>query len=98
TPHADEPLHEARDMPLYVRRRMEGALGLCFRGGDLSSADIEQMASEIALYKTVRATLSTAAGALLNPQATPADGPDWDVLQEATPGGSQVLLCAVQSN
>ena len=31
TDHDGEPLHDAADMPLYVRSRMAGALRLCFR-------------------------------------------------------------------
>src|SRR2546421_9911707 len=82
TAHEDEPLHDAVDMALYFRSRMEGALGLCFRGDDLGEGDRMQMAHEIDIYKTMRATLSVAAGALLTKQAAASGGPAWDVLQE----------------
>jgi len=98
TPHADEPLHGAPDMALYFRSRMEGALGLCFRAGGFSEGDLAQMAQQIEVYKALRATLSVSAGALLTRQAAETDGPDWDVLQEATADGTRLLVSAFQSN
>src|SRR5207247_276328 len=96
--HQSEPLHDAADMPLYFRSRMAGALGLCFRGRDLSEGDLAQMSHEIAIYKTFRATLSAASGVLLTAQAAIEGGPDWDVLQETASGGVQHLVWAFQSN
>jgi alpha-galactosidase len=98
TEHAGEPLHNAPDMSLYFRSRMEGTLGLCFRFGDLSASDTAAMAREISLYKTMRATLGTAAAALLSAQASVLNGPAWDVLQETVSGSSHVLLYAFQSS
>jgi len=95
--HDDEPLHDAPDMSLYFRSRMAGALGLCFRSDGLSDGDVAEMSHEIDIYKTTRATLSAAAGALLTPQAQEQNGPQWDVLQEAVAGGKQVLMYAFQS-
>lgn len=97
TDHPDEPLNGARDMSLYMRSRMEGALGVSFRGS-MANHDATAMAEEIDIYKGLRPTLSVAASGLLTGQAAATDGPDWDVLQEATSDGSQVLLWAVQSN
>src|SRR5262249_28341973 len=74
TDHDAEPLHNAPDMPLYFRSRMEGALGLCFRLDDLGSDDLSAMAREIALYKTMRGTLADAAAALLTAQASVVNG------------------------
>jgi alpha-galactosidase len=98
TDHPDEPLNGARDMSMYFRSRMEGALGLCFRVGSMASDDSTAMANEIEIYKGLRSTLGVASSALLTGQASRTDGPDWDVLQEATLDGHQMLLWAVQSN
>ncbi len=92
-----EPLHDAPDLSLYFRSRMVGALGLCFRTGDLTSDDQANIAREIGIYKAMRTTLSVAAGALLSPQAGD-DGPAWDVLQETSPDGTRLVLSAFQSD
>ncbi len=98
TDHSEEPIHDAPDLSLYFRSRMEGALGLCFRGASLSFDDETSIAHEVAIYKTMRATLSLAAGALLTPQAAAENGPAWDVLQETHATGADTLLYAFQSD
>ena len=98
TDHDTEPLHDAPDLSLYFRSRMGGALGLCFRGDDFTEEENGNMAREIGIYKTTRATISVAAGSLLTAQATPDGGPPWDVLQESTVGHDRVVLTAVLSD
>jgi alpha-galactosidase len=98
TDHDGEPLHDAPDLSLYFRSRMVGALGLCFRTADFREGESASIAHEIAIYKTMRETLSSASGALLTEQAQAADGPAWDVLQEAGPGNHQLLLSAFQTD
>jgi alpha-galactosidase len=98
TDHGSEPLHNAPDVSLYFRSRMGGALGLCFRSADFSEADVENIRREIAIYKTVRATLGVAAAALLTQQARLTDGPSWDVLQDTAPGGLAIVVYAYQQD
>jgi len=98
TDHDTEPLHDAPDLPLYFRSRMGGALGLCFRGDSFTEDEDAAMASEIAIYKAARGTIMQSAGSLLTKQATPDDGPSWDVLQESTAEHDSVVLSAVQSD
>ena len=98
TDHDTEPLHDSPDLPLYFRSRMAGALGLCFRTGDLSEGDQASITREIAIYKAMRDTLSAAAAALLTAQAQPDAGPAWDVLQETDSDSGQSLLCAYQAD
>jgi alpha-galactosidase len=98
TDHDDEPLHDAPDLGLYFRSRMEGALGLCFLTGELSDDDAAAMSREIAIYKSMRAMVTAGAGALLTRQAAAENGPPWDVLQQTTPDGQQLVVCAVQSD
>lgn len=98
TNHESESLHDARDMQLYVRSRMGGVLGLCFRSDELGDADAATLAREIALYKAMRETLSVAAGHLLTDQAQAENGPAWDVLQATAEGNQQALICAYQTD
>ena len=98
TDHDGEPLHDAPDLGLYFRSRMEGALGLCFFGGDLSDDDAAAMSREIAIYKWMRGMVTAGAGALLTRQAAAENGPPWDVLQQTTPDAQQLVVCAVQSD
>ena len=93
-----EPLHDAPDLSLYFRSRMGGALGLCFLTSDLSRDDAALISREIGIYKTVRATLSVAAGALLTSQAAMDNGPVWDVLQATAPAGHAIVVYAYQSD
>jgi alpha-galactosidase len=98
TDHDTEPLHDSPDLSLYFRSRMAAALGLCFKSSDLSEGDTASIAHEIDIYKSVRDTLSQAAGSLLTAQAQAQDGPPWDVLQESSEGGDAVLVHAFQTD
>jgi alpha-galactosidase len=93
-----EPLHDAPDISLYFRSRMGGALGLCFRIEDLSEGDVAGISQEIAIYQTVRSTLSAATAALLTPQASVTGGPEWDVLQTTAPGNNVFVVYAYQND
>ncbi len=98
TDHDTEPLHDSPDLPLYFRSRMEGALGICFLSGDLSEGDAAAISHEIAIAKSMREMVPNAAGELLTRQASPDNGPAWDVLQQTASGALQLLVSAVQSD
>ena len=98
TDHATEPLRAAPDLALYVRSRMTGVLGLCFRSALFSQSDAAAIAREVSIYKTLRDTLQAAAGSLLTRQAEPDNGPPWDVLQSTAEGSTQALISAFQSD
>ena len=87
-----EPLHDPPDLPLYVRSRMQGVLGLCFQSALLSDEDRDALSEQIAIYKSLRPTLATATAALLTPQANAYQGPAWDVLQETASDGVALLF------
>jgi alpha-galactosidase len=91
-----EPLHVSPDLPLYIRSRMVGVLGLCFRSASLADEDREAITEQIALYQNLRPTLASATAALLTPQANVDAGPEWDMLQETAADGN-VLLYAFDS-
>jgi alpha-galactosidase len=98
TNHDTEPVHDSPDLSLYIRSRMASALGLCFRGAELSEADAANFAHEIDIYKGLRQTIGAAAASLLSGQATLDNGPPWDVLQETAEVSQQVLICAFQAD
>jgi alpha-galactosidase len=87
-----EPLHDSPDLPLYVRSRMQGVLGLCFRSASLDDEDRGAISQQIALYKSLRPTVATSTAALLTPQADAYAGPAWDVLQETAADGPALLF------
>ncbi len=87
-----EPLHFASDMPLYVRSRMGGVLGLGFKTPDLIGSDVGDIAREIDIYKSVRHLIAGASSALLTAQAT--GGPEWDAVQLTS--GFQLVIAAVR--
>ena len=65
---------------------------------DFSEGESASISHEIAIYKTMRETLSVAAGALLTQQAQAESGPAWDVLQESASGNQQLLVSAFQTD
>ena len=93
-----EPLHDAPDLSLYFRSRMDGVLGLCFLGQELDDSDAATVRTEIQIYKAMRSPVSTASAGLLSRQAAVENGPAWDVLQETTPTSAQVVISAFQSD
>jgi alpha-galactosidase len=98
TDHESEPLHDSPDLPLYIRSRMTGVLGLCFRGSEFAEGEAATLAREIEIYKATRTTLTNAAGSLLTAQAAVADGPPWDVLQATSSDRQDALVYAYQSD
>jgi hypothetical protein len=90
--HAQEPIHEAADMPLYFRSRSIGVLGMTFRGAEFGEDDRRQMAGEIRLYKRSRQVLTEGIGVLLTDQVLAAGGSQSDVMEVvSTRTGSGVL-------
>jgi alpha-galactosidase len=98
TDHEDESLHDGTDVSLYMRSRMGGVLGLCFRSGDFADADAANIAHEVDVYKGLRDTLGRASAALLTTQANPDHGPAWDVMQATTHDDSEAVICAYQTD
>jgi alpha-galactosidase len=98
TDHSDEPLHESPDISLYVRSRMAGVLGLCFRSAEFVDADAAGISHEIDIYKSLRDIIGNASAALLTTQADTANGPAWDVLQASSVGGVGAVISAYQTD
>jgi len=94
----DEPLRHAPDLSLLFRSRMSGILGLCFRTTDLDEDEVSAMSQEVDNYRAMRDALRTASGTLLTPQASPTNGPGWDVYQTTPFGNFPVVLWAFQND
>lgn len=93
-----EPLHQSPDLPLFIRSRMAGVLGLCFRSGSFEGDETAALAREIAIYKDLRDRTTTAAAVLLSEQAIPGAGPPWDALQLGASDGTSIVIFAFQSD
>jgi alpha-galactosidase len=91
-----ETVRNGSDRSLEFRSRMPGMLGLTWRSYEFDDEALEQVASEIATAKTVRAAAPAAASFLLSDQA-PADGSgEFDAMQLFSPvaGTSAVFVYA----
>jgi alpha-galactosidase len=98
TDHATEPLHEAPDISLYVRSRMGGVLGLCFRSVEFVDADAASIFHEIDIYKGLRDVIGNASALLLTTQADTDNGPAWDVLETTAGSGADAVISAYQND
>ena len=93
----NEPLADAPDLPLYLRSRMPGILGLTYRATDLTDDDQLALSREISLYKKLRDVQRDASGTLLTGQAAPAGGgPSWDAVQELSRTTGDAVIFAFQ--
>jgi alpha-galactosidase len=86
----------ASDIPVIMRSRMPGMLGLSLRLGDMADGSLASMAKQIDLYKRLRPILLDGVSFLLGPQQTSyPDAPwsGWDVTQHVSrTTGDSVLL------
>jgi alpha-galactosidase len=94
----EEPLAGGADVPLYLRSRMPGILGLTYRAADLGESDQAQLASEIGRYKMIRDVERDASATLLTGQAAPEDGPPWDAVQHVNPITGDSIVFAFQND
>ena len=53
-PHPDEPVRGAEDIPLLVRSRMPGMVGLAVELGDLGERESNELYQQFALVKSLR--------------------------------------------
>jgi alpha-galactosidase len=94
----NEPIASAPDLPLYMRSRMPGVLGLTYRAADLTEADRDGIAREIAVYKSLRDLVRDASGRLLTQQAAQEGGPAWDAVLETAGTSGHALIFAFQND
>ena len=92
-----EPIVGAADLPLYVRSRTAGILGLTYRTDRLDPPTAARLAEQIAQYKRYRDIITNSNATLLTAQA-PDDTNGWDVLQEITDDARTMLLFGFKSD
>ena len=86
-----EPIAGAEDLPLIIRSRGAGVLGLTYRTDLMDDETAERLTQQIAEYKTYRDIITHANATLLSAQA-PVDSSSWDVLQELTDDARSMLI------
>jgi alpha-galactosidase len=95
--HDTESLHDGPDLPLYIRSRMPGVLGLTFRTVDLRPSAAGDITGHISLYKKLRDTIKEGSAILLTRQASVDDPPEWSAVQETDTAG-HTLIFAFQND
>ena len=93
-PHPDEPIHGADDIPLLVRSRMPGMVGLAAELGELGERESNELYQQFALAKSLRASQANAVTYALTPQrAAPGE---WEVVQQVLPdAAASAHLCVL---
>jgi alpha-galactosidase len=97
-PHEGEPITDAPDLPMYIRSRMPGTLGLCLRSVDLAEDASRKLGREIGIYKSLRGVLRNGTATLLTPQASTDAARGWDVVQVSSPDTEVSILFAFQQD
>jgi len=89
----EEPLDPTPELPLVLRSRMLGALGMSWRSEDLGEGEREVIRGEIAMYKQIRDIVRDATARLVTEQVGLWGSPDWDALElVSTATGDAVLF------
>jgi alpha-galactosidase len=86
-----EPIAGAEDLPLLMRSRGAGILGLTYNTELMDEGTAELMEQQIAEYKTYRDVITQSNATLLSAQA-PVDSGGWDVLQEVSDDARSALI------
>jgi alpha-galactosidase len=86
-----EPIAGAEDLPLIVRSRAAGILGLTYRTDLMDEDTAALLQQQIAQYKTYRDIIAQSNARLLSAQA-PVDSISWDVLQEVADDTRSALI------
>lgn len=89
--HADEPMADAPDMPMMVRSRMPGVVGVAAELGHLGEREKNELHQQIELAKVLRARQSAAVTHTLTSQR-PGPG-EWEVIQQySADSGASVIF------
>ena len=86
-----EPIAGAEDLPLIVRSRGAGILGLTYRSELMDPDTAALLKQQIAEYKSFRDIITQSNATLLSAQA-PVDSSSWDVLQEVSDDARSALI------
>ena len=88
------------DVPVIMRSRMPGLLGLSLRLGDMGDGSRASMAKQIDLYKRIRPILLDGVAFVLGPQQVSLpDAPwsGWDVVQQVSRTTGDAVLMAFET-
>ena len=88
----DEPIHGSQDIPLLVRSRMPGVVGLPTELERSERARVQRANQQFELAKALRPLQANAITHVLTPQR-PGPG-EWEVVQQVTPDGRLSLIFA----
>lgn len=91
-PHSSEPLQGATDLPLTVRSRLPGVVGLATLLDGLTEGELNVLHQEFELAKRLREVQQDAVTYALTPQRN-GDG-DWEVVQQWVAESSTSYLYA----
>ena len=95
-------LEPARDgsggRALEFRSRMSGMLGLTWRSGEFGDEELEQIAAEIAMAKTIRGAVPAAASFMLTDQARADGGGEFDAVQLFSPAARTAAVFVYASD
>ena len=86
-----EPIAGAEDLPLLIRSRAAGILGLTYRSELMDDDTADLLKQQIAEYKTYRDLITQSNATLLSDQA-PVDSNSWDVLLEVSDDARSALI------
>jgi alpha-galactosidase len=92
-----EPVAGATDLPLLMRSRGAGVLGLTYRTDLLDDDTATLLTDQIAEYKSYRDIIARANASLLTLQA-PYDDSGWDALEELADDARTALIFAFKSD
>ena len=92
-PHESEPLRAAPDLPLVVRSRMPGVLGLAASLDQLSEGEMNMLHQEFELAKRLRGAQHQAVSFVLTPQRSGTG--EWEVIQQLIPESGISYIFAV---
>lgn len=91
----DEPLGSSTTLPLVMRSRMPGLLGITYKKSQVSDGLAGDLRSQISVYRRYRDTIASGHALLLTGQA-PVNG--WDVIEDLTEDGGRAILFGVKSD
>jgi alpha-galactosidase len=86
-----EPIAGAEDLPLLLRSRGAGILGLTYNTALMDDGTADLLRQQIAEYKTYRDIITQSNAKLLSAQA-PVDSGGWDVIQEVSDDARSALI------
>jgi alpha-galactosidase len=86
-----EPIAGAEDLPLIMRSRGAGILGLTYRTDLMDEGTADLVKQQIAEYKSYRDIITQSNATLLSAQA-PVDSSSWDIIQEVSDDARSALI------